>query len=122
MALTYTVLPEDEEKLLSSVSDDGSLPTTICHTPREISDRRPTTWTRFIHWTAHALSLLVLSLLLVRELRTGSTASGRNQLYSPAYPEKNQPLHYESAASIYLSKPNLHIQGLQIRILARYDL
>jgi hypothetical protein len=98
MAPSYTTIPEDEEKLLSTQgSEDGSLPDAVRRLFWKSSTSNTTSFSTVLHWIAHGATILLLSILIFRESSTGVPASARDEreLYTPAYGDMKKPLHFE---------------------------
>jgi hypothetical protein len=104
MPPTYTALPEDEEKLLVvHGSDDGSTTGSVRSLVRTSPHSNFSTLMRILHWTVHALTVLLLIILLIRETNCASTipTGETHELYSPAFDNNQRPLHYEIFKSAF---------------------
>ena len=104
MPSTYTALPEDEEKMLAVHGSDDRNTTEPVHTlVRTSPGSNSLTLTKILHWTVHALTLLLLIILLIRQTNCASmTSSGDSrELYSPIFDNNQRPLHYEVFKSAF---------------------
>ena len=98
MAQSYIAVPEDEEKLLSTLgSEDGSIARSDQSLFKTIS------LTTMLHWTAHISTLILVAILLVRQTNgdTSNSSGGNHELYSPAFGNSQRPLHYEVFRSAF---------------------